>query len=73
MDYGLVSFFLVGEIPVFHVMDIAGDGLGDDFMEVGIAAQEPGLEFLVNAQHIMDDQHLAIHVGAGANADDGDA
>ena len=42
-----------------------------DPVQVGILAQETGPEFMVDAQHVMHDQHLSVALGACADADRG--
>ena len=40
-------------------------------MQLGVAAQKAGLKLFGDAQQVVDDQHLPVHVGAGADADGG--
>ena len=44
------------------------NGAGDLFVQVQVLAQKAGFKFGINAQHIVHDQHLAISMHAGANA-----
>ena len=48
------------------------DGASDLSMEFEIAAEEPGLEFGVDAEQVVHDEDLAVAVAAGADADHGD-
>ena len=41
-------------------------------MQVGVAAQEAGRKALVDAQHVVDHEHLPVGAAAGADADRGD-
>ena len=49
------------------------DSIGHYSMQVGITAQETGAETVVHAQHILYNQHLAVHAATGADADDGNS
>ena len=40
-------------------------------MQVGVAAQEAGRKALVDAQHVVDHEHLPVGAAAGADADRG--
>ena len=68
----LILFFFVGEVARFDVADIGLDGVGDDGVEVGVATQEMGREVLVDAQHVVHDEHLSVYSAAGADPDHGD-
>ena len=46
-------------------------GIADGIIKIGILPQETGLEFVVNAQHIVHYQHLAVAIPACADADSG--
>jgi len=62
-----------GEIVGFDVPDVLLDGSGDLFVEAEVPAEEPGLEFGSDAQQVVHDEHLAVAVFAGADADGGDS
>lgn len=48
------------------------DGFGDYGEEVGIAAEEAGAEVVGHAEHVADDEHLAVDASAGSDSDDRD-
>ena len=51
---------------------VGGDGGGGLGAEVGVGFDEFGFEVAGEAEEVVDDEYLAVAVGAGADADDGD-
>ena len=62
----------VGEVGGFHVVDVAAYGAVDYCRQVGVATQEFGRESLVDAEHVVHHEHLAVDSTAGTDADNGD-
>lgn len=60
-----------GEVDGFHVIDVLADGVVDHGAEVGVAAEELRREALVDAEHVLEHQHLAVDARAGTDADNG--
>ena len=71
-EYSLILFLVVWKVFRFYIVDILTDSAGDLLVEVEIAAEEAGLELGGDAEQIVHDEHLAIAVFAGADADSGD-
>lgn len=69
---GLVLLFFVGEVAALDIFDVVADGFGDYGEEVGIAAEEAGAEVVGHAEHVADDEYLAVDASAGSDSDDGD-
>ena len=66
----LIGLFCAWEVLVLDVGYVLAYGIRDDGLQVGIAAEELGREAFVHAQHVVNDQDLAVSL-ACANADDG--
>ena len=60
---------LAGESPLGDVGDIGRDRGADLLAELGVVPDEPGAELLDQAQHVVDDEDLAVALRAGADAD----
>src|SRR5438132_6808275 len=60
---------LVGETPGADVVEVMRDGRARLVAEVGVAADELRGEVVVEAEEIVEDQHLPVAVRAGADAD----
>src|SRR5690606_33977111 len=58
------------EIPVPDIGDIAGHRVGDYRVQVGVAPKEARVELLVDPEHVVQHQHLAVHPAARPDADD---
>ena len=54
---------------MFHVLYVLVYGQTNFVVQVSVAAQKPWLEFLGNAQHIVQYQYLAINIGTCTNTD----
>jgi hypothetical protein len=55
-----------------HVLRIGGDALVHLLLEVGVALDEARAEAVPDAEQVVEDEHLPIGRGAGADADHGD-
>src|SRR5258707_1363650 len=61
------------EVALADVVAIAAHRVGNDFADVGVLAREFGRLVEGETEQIVDDKDLAVAVGAGADADGGDA
>ena len=52
-----------------NLTDKTFDRLGRDFLKICVAFHKLRSEIVKQPQHIVDDQHLAIALGAGADTD----
>src|SRR5690606_34310357 len=52
--------------------NVACNGTVDDAMQIRVATQETRVEFVVQAEHVVQHKDLPIHTTTSANADDGD-
>lgn len=62
-----------GECPVLDLFSIGADGLYDDGPDLGVLFDELGDKFIKEADHVVGDQHLAVHIRTRADSDDGHA
>src|SRR5690606_27218390 len=67
-----VALRLAGEAARADVLGVAADGLRDGVGEVGVAADEPGVELLREPEEVVRDEDLPARGGPGADADCGD-
>ena len=59
-----------GEIGRLDVGDVALHGVGHDACRIGVATEEAWGESLVDAEHVVHDEHLAVDSASGSDADD---
>src|SRR5665213_1827325 len=64
-----IRFPLARKFPFLNIRIVVPHGFADGLGERGIAADEAGMGFLGEAEHIVHDEHLPIAVRPGANAD----
>ena len=68
----LIAFLIGGKFPALHFFLETPQGLEGVGFEVGIGLDEFRNKFVKQAEQIIQDQHLAIAVGACPNPDGGD-
>ena len=64
-----VRVLLLRERAAAHLVGVAAERLDDRVADVGVALHEPRRVSLVVAEHVVPDEHLAVRVAAGADAD----
>ena len=60
---------VAGEVPGLDILHITSHGIAHLLMEVEVLPEEAGLEFMVDAEHVMHDKHLAITFPACTDPD----
>ena len=58
--------------PRAHVLGVGGDARVHLLLEVGVALDEARAEAVADAEQVVEDEHLPVGGGAGADADHGD-
>src|ERR671910_2706152 len=59
------------EAPPPHVGGVSAQRAGGRLAQLGVAADELGTDVLLDAEHVVVDEHLAVAVPSGADADGG--
>src|SRR5512143_3680186 len=67
------GLLLGGEPAAENVLAEPGERLAHLLAEVAVGPDEPRQGTVVETEHVVEDQHLSVAVGTGANADREDA
>src|SRR5690606_32152227 len=68
----LILLTLIREIPRLHIIHITRNSIIDNRAKVCIAAEEAGLKFFGDTQHVLHDEDLPIGIRSGADANSRD-
>lgn len=63
-----VALILIGKVEVANILDVPAHRFRHQFVEVEVSAQKSWIEFVREADHIVDHEDLTVDISAGTDA-----